>query len=105
MGRRMGTSLHETLMTQVGFLGLNEHQTAIGKQLIGSIEGDGYIRRELESIVNDMAFSQGTETNLHEVEEILKKIQGFDPAGIAARNFREGLLLQLERMDDGEDVD
>lgn len=54
----MGTSLHETLLTQLGFLGLNERQTLIGKQLIGSIEGDGYIRRELESIVNDLAFTK-----------------------------------------------
>ncbi|HNU41807.1 MAG TPA: RNA polymerase factor sigma-54 [Cyclobacteriaceae bacterium] len=101
----MGTSLHETLLTQLGFLGLDDRQTNIGKQLIGSIEGDGYIRRELESIVNDLAFSQGIETNLSEVEEILKKIQTFDPAGIAARNLQECLLLQLERMDDGQDVD
>ena len=55
----MSTSLHETLMTQLGFLGLKERQNIIGKQLVGSIEGDGYIRRELESIVNDLAFSQG----------------------------------------------
>ncbi len=101
----MGTSLQETLMTQLGFLGLNEHQFAIGKQLVGSIESDGYIRRDLESIVNDMAFSQGIETNLVEVEEVLKKIQSFDPAGIAARNLRECLLLQLDRMDGGQDVD
>ena len=52
------SSLHETLMTQLGFLGLNEKQSAIGRQLVGSIEGDGYIRRELESIVNDLAFSK-----------------------------------------------
>jgi len=101
----MGTSLHETLMTQLGFLGLNEHKYNIGKQLIGSIEGDGYIRRELESIVNDLAFSQTMETNLKEIEEVLKMIQNFDPAGIAARNLQECLLLQLERMDDGQDVD
>lgn len=101
----MGTSLHETLLTQLGFLGLDERQTNIGKQLIGSIEGDGYIRRELESIVNDLAFSQGIETNLNEVESILKRIQAFDPAGIAARNLQECLLLQLDRMDDGQDVD
>ena len=101
----MGTSLQETLMTQLGFLGLNDHQYAIGKQLIGSIESDGYIRRDLESIVNDMAFSQGTETSLQEVEEVLKKIQSFDPPGIAARNLKECLLLQLDRMDDGQDVD
>lgn len=99
------TSLHETLITQLGFLGLDDRQYAIGKQLIGSIEGDGYIRRELESIVNDLAFSQGIETSLEEVEGILKSIQNFDPAGIAARNLQECLLLQLERMDDGQDVD
>jgi RNA polymerase sigma-54 factor len=101
----MSTSLHETLMSQLGFMGLNEKQTTIGKQLIGSIEGDGYIRREMESIVNDLAFSQGFETSLEEVEEVLRKIQSFDPAGIAARNLKECLLLQLERMDDGQDVD
>ncbi|MBS1487502.1 MAG: RNA polymerase factor sigma-54 [Bacteroidetes bacterium] len=99
------TSLHETLMTQLGFLGLNDRQLAIGRQLIGSIEGDGYIRRELESIVNDLAFAQGIDTTLDEVESILKKIQAFDPAGIAARNLQECLLLQLDRMDDGQDVD
>jgi RNA polymerase sigma-54 factor len=101
----MGTSLHETLMTQLGFLGLNEHQMIIGRQLIGSIEEDGYIRRELESIANDLAFSQGVDTNLEEVEGILKRIQSFDPSGIAARNLQECLLLQLDRMDDGQDVD
>ena len=74
------SSLHETLMTQLGFLGLNEHQLVIGKQLIGSIEGDGYIRRDLEAIVNDLAFSQGIETSLDEAEEVLKRIQAFDPA-------------------------
>jgi RNA polymerase sigma-54 factor len=99
------SSLHETLMTQLGFLGLDEKQTTIGKQLIGSIEGDGYIRREMESIVNDLAFSQGFETSLEEVESVLRKIQSFDPSGIAARNLQECLLLQLERMDDGQDVD
>jgi RNA polymerase sigma-54 factor len=99
------SSLHETLLTQLGFLGLDERQASIGKQLIGSIEGDGYIRRELEAIVNDLAFSQGIDTNLEEVESVLKKIQTFDPAGIAARNLQECLLLQLERMDDGQDVD
>ena len=99
------TSLHETLMTQLGFLGLDEHKYNIGKQLIGSIEGDGYIRRDLESIVNDLAFSQTMETNLQEVDEVLKMIQNFDPAGIAARNLQECLLLQLERVDDGQDVD
>ncbi len=99
------SSLHETLMTQLGYLGLNDRDYAIGKQLVGSIEGDGYIRRDLESIVNDLAFSQSIETSHEELEEVLKKIQSFDPAGIAARNLQECLLIQLDRMDDGQDVD
>ncbi|HBK88440.1 MAG TPA: RNA polymerase sigma-54 factor, partial [Cytophagales bacterium] len=101
----MGTSLHESLLSQLGFLGLDDRQLAIGKQLVGSIESDGYIRRDLDAIVNDLAFSQNIETNLAEVEGILKKIQAFDPGGIGARNLQECLLLQLERMDDGQDVD
>lgn len=99
------SSLQETLLTQLGFLGLDDRRLTIGKQLIGSIEGDGYIRRDLEAIVNDLAFSQGIETTIEEVEELLARIQAFDPAGIAARNLQECLLLQLERMDDGQDVD
>jgi RNA polymerase sigma-54 factor len=101
----MSTSLHEQLMSQLDFLGLNEHQYAIGKQLIGSIEADGYIRRDLDAIVNDLAFSQGIDTAVEEVEVVLKMIQTFDPPGIAARNLQECLLLQLERMDNGHDID
>lgn len=101
----MASSLHEQLMSQLDFLGLNEHQYNIGKQLVGSIESDGYIRRDLESIVNDLAFSQGIETTVEEVESILKKIQTFDPPGIAARDLQECLLLQLDRMDNGHDID
>jgi RNA polymerase sigma-54 factor len=101
----MGTSLHEQLMVQLGYLGLSELHDAIGKQLVGSIEADGYIRRELEAIVNDLAFSQGIETTPEEVESVLKKIQTFDPPGIAARSLQECLLLQLDRMDNGHDID
>jgi RNA polymerase sigma-54 factor len=101
----MATSLHEQLMSQLDFLGLDEKQYQIGKQLIGSIESDGYIRRDLEAIVNDLAFAQGIETSYAEVEEVLKKIQTFDPPGIAARNLQECLLLQLDRMDNGHDID
>jgi RNA polymerase sigma-54 factor len=101
----MSSSLHENLSTQLGFLGLADKEYAIGKQLVGSIEGDGYIRRDLDAIVNDLAFSQNIDASIAEVEEVLKKIQAFDPPGIAARNLQECLLLQLERMDDGQDVD
>ena len=98
-----GTSLHEQLITQLGYLKLDEHQKIIGRQLIGSIENDGYIRRDLDAIINDLAFSQNIEIDIDEVEEVLWKIQGFDPAGIGARNLQECLLIQLERKEHPDD--
>jgi RNA polymerase sigma-54 factor len=97
------SSLHEQLITQLNFLKLDERQRLIGEQLIGSIENDGYIRRELTSIINDLAFSQNVETDLDELEEILRKIQTFDPAGIAARTLQECLIIQLERKEHPDD--
>ncbi|EOZ96806.1 RNA polymerase sigma-54 factor RpoN [Indibacter alkaliphilus LW1] len=98
-----GSSLHEQLISQLGFLKLDERQRNIGKQLIGSIENDGYIRRDVEAIINDLAFSQNIETDADEVEEILRRIQDFDPAGIAARTLQECLLIQLERKEHPDD--
>lgn len=94
------STLNDQLIDQLGFLGLDQRQEKIGEQLIGSIENDGYIRRELEAIINDLAFSMNIETDIDEIEEILRKIQSFDPPGIAARNLQECLLLQLERKID-----
>lgn len=93
----MMTSLIDNLMAQLGFLGLNEPQKSIATQLIGSIDNDGYIRRPLTAIVNDLAFSQNIETNEIEVERVLRKIQIFDPPGIGARDLKECLLIQLHR--------
>ncbi len=101
----ISNSLNEQLEVQLGYLNLGEREELIGKQLIGSIESDGYIRRALEAIINDLAFSQNVETDVDEVENVLIKIQTFDPPGIAARNLKECLQLQLERkLEDGEDV-
>jgi RNA polymerase sigma-54 factor len=97
------SSLHEQLISQLSFLRLNERQKIIGRQLIGSIENDGYIRRDLDAIINDLAFSQNIETDFDELEEILRKIQNFDPAGIAARNLQECLTIQLERKEHPDD--
>ncbi|MFZ9045034.1 MAG: RNA polymerase factor sigma-54 [Cyclobacteriaceae bacterium] len=99
-----GTSLHEHLISQLGYLKLNERQTLLARQLIGSIDTDGYIRRELSAIVNDLAFSQNIETDEDELEAILYKVQEFDPAGIGARNLQECLLLQLERKDPEDEL-
>lgn len=100
----VGSTLHEQLVSQLGFLRLSERENVIGKQLIGSIDADGYIRRELEAIANDLAFSMGVETDAEELEDMLFKIQNFEPAGIGARNLQECLLLQLERKDPEEEV-
>jgi RNA polymerase sigma-54 factor len=93
------TSLTEHLVSQLGFLKLSEEEELIGIQLIGSTESDGYIRRPLQAIVNDMAFTQGIYTDAAQIENVLAKIQTFDPAGIGARDLQECLLLQLDRKD------
>ena len=93
------SSLTENLLMQLGYLNLSEKEETIGKQLIGSIDNDGYIRRDLEAVVNDLAFSVNVETSEEEVECVLKKIQYFDPPGIGCRNLQECLYLQLQRKD------
>ena len=90
-------SLHESLNNQLGYLKLNEREEIIGSQLIGSIEDDGYIRRPLRSIRNDLAFTQNFYTSEEEIEDVLKKIQKFEPPGIGARDLQECLILQIER--------
>ncbi|MBI3141541.1 MAG: RNA polymerase factor sigma-54 [Bacteroidetes bacterium] len=76
----------------------NERDTAIARHLIGMIEDDGYIRRPLKSIAYDLMFLSGITTDETELEAILKRIQVFDPPGIAARSLEECLLIQLRRM-------
>jgi RNA polymerase sigma-54 factor len=93
-------SFIDMIKDQLGYLKLDPRQRIIAEQLIGSIEGDGYIRREMESIINDLAFSQNIETTMEELEDILDKIQDFDPPGIAARNLKECLLIQLRRKEE-----
>lgn len=93
------TTLLDNLNQQASFLRLDERQSTIAKQLVGSIESDGYIRRDLEAIVNDLAFGQNIMSDADELEEILLKIQNFDPPGVGARNLQECLLIQLERKD------
>lgn len=91
-------SLNEQLLEQLHFLRLDERQYKIGRHLIGSLESDGYIRRDLEAIVNDLAFTQYIETDVQEVAAVLSRIQSFDPPGIGARNLQECLLIQLQKQ-------
>jgi RNA polymerase sigma-54 factor len=96
----IGTStLLDSLYEQLGYLSLNEQEQAVAEQLIGSIDGDGYIRRELSSISNDLAFYHNVEASEGDIEQVLRLVQSFDPPGIGARDLRECLLLQVERRD------
>ncbi|MDX1684334.1 MAG: RNA polymerase factor sigma-54 [Saprospiraceae bacterium] len=90
------SSFHEYLKTQLGMLELeDEKELKIAKQIIGSIDDDGYLRREAAAIMDDLLFSQNMEVEEEEILEILEKVQEFDPPGVGARSLQECLLLQL----------
>lgn len=91
-------SISEYLLEQLGVCALDERLHEIAEQLIGSIDEDGYIRRELDAIVDDLSFSGNIKTTVKELEEVLAIIQAFDPPGIGARDLKECLLLQLQRQ-------
>lgn len=97
-------SFTESLMEQLGYRNLDGRKYSIGAFIIGSLDSDGYLRRDIESLVDDMAFRAGVEVTGPEVEEMLAMIQEFDPAGVGARDLRECLLLQLRAKDQTEDV-
>lgn len=97
-------SFSQTLLDQLGFRRLDEHKMAVGAYIICSLDDDGYLRRDLDSIVDDLAFRENIETDYEEVLEMLQVIQSFDPAGVGARDLRECLVLQLKSMKDSEDV-
>lgn len=92
-----GRSFQENLTSQLGLAELDEKQEELARTLVGNLDDDGYLRRELINIVDDLAFSQNISTNEEELEEVLKIIQDFDPAGVGARNLRECLLIQMRR--------
>jgi RNA polymerase sigma-54 factor len=94
---RNESSFFDMVINQLGLLKLNEKQFKIAEQIVGSLDDDGYLRRELSSIVDDLAFRQNIVTDEKEVEGIIKQIQQFDPPGVGARNLQECLLLQLQR--------
>ena len=97
-------SFTQSLMDQLGFRNLTEHQHAVAAFIIGSLDDDGYLRRDLDSLVDDMAFRAGIESDEKEVEEMLHVIQEFDPPGVGARDLRECLLLQIKCLKQTPDV-
>jgi RNA polymerase sigma-54 factor len=102
---RVETSFYDTLKTQLLMLNLDDKQKKMAEQIIGSIDDDGYLRRENAALVDDLAFRQNIDCNEKEVAELIELIQQFDPPGVCARDLQECLLLQLKRKEtDGESV-
>lgn len=95
----VGSTFQDHLETQLGLRKLEERQFMLAKYLLGNIDDDGYIRRKLNAIADDLAFTQNIKTNEDELLEILKIIQDFDPVGIGARDLQECLLLQIKAKD------
>lgn len=92
-----GPGFQDLLLSQLGLQPLDDHHYRIGAYLIGNIDDDGYLRRELDAVVDDIAFSLNITTTEQELKELLEVIQTFDPAGVGARDLQECLLLQLQR--------
>ncbi|QQS49770.1 MAG: RNA polymerase factor sigma-54 [Bacteroidota bacterium] len=91
----VGASFHDHLEAQLGLRNLSEHQHALAEYLIGNIDEDGYLRREIEAIADDLAFSLNIHVKDEELLDILRIIQDFDPVGVGARDLRECLLIQI----------
>jgi len=100
----VSSSFHDQLESQLGLRNISERAQMLAKYLIGNIDDDGYLRRKLDAVADDMAFSMGVETNRQELESALKVIQEFDPPGVGARNLKECLLLQLNQKEETREI-
>jgi RNA polymerase sigma-54 factor len=92
-----GKSFTQTLRDQLSTIRLNDEEFQIAEYLVGSIDNSGYIRRSLEDITDDLAFTQNIYTEVKHVEKVLKTVHSLDPAGVGARDLKECLLIQLSR--------
>ena len=98
-------SFTQSLMEQLGYRNLTEHQYAVAAFIIGSLDDDGYLRRSIDSVVDDLSFRSNLETNEDEVLQMLKVVQEFEPIGVGARDLRECLLLQIRHCRKSPAVD
>ncbi len=95
----VSNTFFENLQAQLDLIDLGDKEYLIAQQIIGSLDDDGYLRRSIPSLVDDLAFSQNVIAEDEEAEEMLKVIQTFDPAGVGARDLQECLLIQLRKKD------
>lgn len=92
-----GISFHDSLIEQLGLSSLTEEEELIAEYIIGNIDEDGYLRRDLLSIADDLAFHRNMDVKIEDLERYLDIIQDFDPPGVGARDLQECLLLQIMR--------
>lgn len=95
----VGQSLNESLLQQLGLRDLPPKEMKVAEYIIGNIDDDGYLRRDLSSIADDLIFQAGQEVNEQEIQDVLTVIQDFEPAGVGARNLQECLLIQLDKKE------
>ncbi len=93
------STFHDALLEQFSAVVSSEKEEIIGNQIIGTIDDDGYLRRPLDAIINDLAFAQNIEASPQEMKHVLAKIQKLDPAGIGATSLQECLIIQLKRKE------
>ena len=93
-------SFRENLISQLNYQKLDKNQNIIANQIIGTLDNDGYLRRDIESIIDDIAFAENIEFKNSDIEKVLLKIQKLEPAGIAARNLEECLILQIDSIEE-----
>ena len=93
-------SFRENLISQLNYQKLDKGENIIANQIIGTLDNDGYLRRDIESIIDDIAFAENIEYNNSDIEKVLLKIQKLEPAGIAARNLEECLILQIDSIEE-----
>ncbi len=98
-----GNTFRDLLFDQLGLKEISNEEYLIGEQIIGNIDNSGYLQRDLQAIVDDLAFYQNINVSVSNVEKTLKIIQGFDPPGVGARNLKECLLIQLYRLPDTDE--
>lgn len=100
-----GTSFTQHLLTQLNTFRLDEEEAQIAEFLVGSVDDSGYIRRTLEDIMDDLAFTQNVYTSIEKIEEVLHQVQQLDPPGVAARDLKECLQIQLTRKTQTPDIE
>ena len=93
-------SFRENLISQLNYQKLDKGENIIANQIIGTLDNDGYLRRDIESIIDDIAFAENIEFKNSDIEKVLLKIQKLEPAGIAARNLEECLILQIDSIEE-----